>query len=371
MNDYTNDEIVFITDSTMCSNLNPMIPCPIRDSEGNIDYSYYMDSKGVKDVDWKIAVGASDSECERNWAFINKDGSINTDNVPYTITDGNGTWCKKKIKFSKNQLMKAWNRAGCISDFPTTANTTGWQNLNSIADVQTNMSTYWKNSKDINYIKQCYGFDFIKADNTPLSSGVFLTSPNGLYTAKLQADGNLVIIKSGIIILFAILAVDQTMAGGKLTFQTDGNLVLYRTNGSPYWNSATSGPNNPGNNYVLTLRDNGNLCIYDISGTDIKLIWKISSASMPNLRPIGQEYGILKNTIIKNLKNASYQKMSNSTFDPNNKLNSEDGLFLTLLNKSINYCNDKDIKDPYCSTFYNNATNKINNDILNNYYLKK
>ena len=371
MNDYTNDEIIFITDSTMCSSSN--LPCPIRDSDGNADYLYYINGKGVKDVDWKIATGTSDTDCEKNWAYLNSDGSINTANVPYTITDSNGTWCKKKIKYSKNQLMKAWNNAGCVSDFPVTANTTGWQNLNSLADVQTNMNTNWKNSKDINYLKQCYGFDFIKAGNIPLTSGILLTSPKGTYIFTLLGNGSAYVSKPGSPAIWqtSILPPDSSMVGGKLILQTDGNLVLYRTDGSAYWSSGTGGSVNSGINNILIMQDDGNLCIYDTSNNSFILRWKSSTLPITNPVSSGQVYNILKNTTIKNIKNNSYPKMSNDTFDPNNKLNSEDALFFTLLNKNIYYCNNKDVKDPYCSTFYNNANNKINSIFANNYLLKK
>ena len=51
----------------------------------------------------------------------------------------------------------------------------------------------------------------------------------------------------------------RNCAGYRLTFQVDGNFVLYNPTGQPIWASNTWTPNDPSD--VLTLRSDGNLVI--------------------------------------------------------------------------------------------------------------
>jgi hypothetical protein len=372
MNDYTKDEIIFITDSTMCSNLNPIVPCPIKDNEGNADYNYFID-EGVKNVDWKVPVGDNDDECERNWAYFGSDGTIKSTNVPYSMrysVFGGSTVkiCKKKIKYSKNQLMKTWNAAECISDFPITANTSGWQMLPSLGDIKNDMINNYKNSDNLQQLKYCYGFDVIKAGNI-LASNSKIMSQNGKYSLEMQTDGNLVTYGPNRSVPWAANP-NPSKQNGSLSVQTDGNLVLYGPNNSGYyWNSGTSFGTDSGKNNILMLQDDGNLCLYDVSTTPFTLRWNSLNTNPEFPISSGQKYNIIKNKAIKYLKDNSYPKMSNDTFDPKNTLNSEDDLFFSLIHKNIYYCNNSEsgVNDSHCKTYFDDANKKINTQISKSY----
>lgn len=58
----------------------------------------------------------------------------------------------------------------------------------------------------------------------------------------------------------------------------------------------------------------------------------------------------------------------NKTFNPTlDKNNLEDRLFLTLINKNLNYCIDKNADDTHCTSYYNNLNGKINKVLKNEY----
>jgi hypothetical protein len=170
------------------------------------------------------------------------------------------------------------------------------------------------------------------------------------------------------------------MAGGTLAFQTDGNLVAYKSNNrGPYWSSGTSGPANSGVNYILIMQDDGNLCIYNTSNRPFTLIWKSGSNPTPFPKSTGQTYNEIKNKAIQNLntvlanktlndkKIRDYLDIPNDNFDPNNALNSENALFGILLHKNLINCNNKPLDDMFCSSYYTNANKNINNMIANAY----
>lgn len=90
-----------------------------------------------------------------------------------------------------------------------------------------------------------------------LPVGETLTSPNKKTTLILQADGNLVLYRSGNIARWA-----SNTDGRKveiLDMQGDGNLVIYGPGRSYVWDTETNG--HPG--AWLVLQDDGNLVIYD------------------------------------------------------------------------------------------------------------
>lgn len=392
MNDYTKDEPINIGDQYVCSNANPMIACPIKDSEGNADYLYHINGwAGVENIDWKYPNGDNDPECERNWALINSDGSIITNNVP--ITSGGSTkWCKKKVKYSKNQLMKAWNRAGCISAFPIGTNTSSWQILGSINDVESNMRSNYRNTSDLNTLSQCLGMPVLKAGSI-MKANTQLKSQNGLYELRMQQDGNLCVWKtegtSFNFIWRTMDTLDASMNGSVLSMQTDGNLVLYKPNGSPYWASNTSKGANSSLNYILIMENDGAISIYDTTNNTFNRVWTksrepiIPTITSAFLTSNGQEYNRIKNIGIKNLNKAVqelkvrkdneiniYLNTPNDQFDPNNKLNSEDSLFAILLHKNLMNCDNKPLDDTHCSSYYANANKNINNMISNAYFTK-
>ena len=90
-----------------------------------------------------------------------------------------------------------------------------------------------------------------------------LRSCSGKFTLIYQNDGNLVLYKNTNKPIWA------TMTNGKssnlLTFQTDGNLVIYNYN-NPIWGAQC---HNKGGRYII-LQDDGNLVVYT---ADNRPIW--------------------------------------------------------------------------------------------------
>jgi hypothetical protein len=95
-----------------------------------------------------------------------------------------------------------------------------------------------------------------------LSPGGALTSPNGVYTLRLQSDGNLVLYGGG-------KALWNTQSAGKgankLIMQSDGNLVLYNYGGSPVWATNTNGKGA----VTMSVNDDGNVVLYKADGTAV------------------------------------------------------------------------------------------------------
>jgi hypothetical protein len=70
-----------------------------------------------------------------------------------------------------------------------------------------------------------------------------------------------------------------------LTYQSDGNLVLYRNrDGAPLWHSGTNGK--PG--AVCTMQSDGNLVVYDRAG---KALWASGTPNNPGSRLVVQDDG--------------------------------------------------------------------------------
>lgn len=88
-----------------------------------------------------------------------------------------------------------------------------------------------------------------------LNPGQGITSPNGRYNFIYQTDGNLVLYGSN----GALWASGTYGRGvGKAVMQGDGNLVVYNGSNQPLWASGTFG--NPG--ATLAVQDDGNVVIY-------------------------------------------------------------------------------------------------------------
>ena len=91
-----------------------------------------------------------------------------------------------------------------------------------------------------------------------LNSGEILTSPNGRYTLGLQ-DGSLM-VNRGAVTTFRSLQADygRFTWGDVMRLQSDGNLVVYRSDGVPVWHTQTHGQGPA----QLRLQDDGNLVLY-------------------------------------------------------------------------------------------------------------
>lgn len=107
-----------------------------------------------------------------------------------------------------------------------------------------------------------------------LKKGEHLLSPDAQSSLVLQENGDLVYYSS-------LRKVWSTNTAGqsadRLVMQPDGNLVLYSTNNTPLWYSAshtTSG------GATLRLQSDGNAVVY---GTDSLPLWSVGYVSNPNL----------------------------------------------------------------------------------------
>jgi hypothetical protein len=88
-----------------------------------------------------------------------------------------------------------------------------------------------------------------------LSIGQSLKSKNGSYTVTFQSDGNVVLYNGRHEPLFAT---GVRPGANKFIMQTDGNLVVY-SGSSPGWSSGTYGQNGS----YLILQDDGNFVVYN------------------------------------------------------------------------------------------------------------
>ncbi len=95
-----------------------------------------------------------------------------------------------------------------------------------------------------------------------LTPGEKLYSCDGTYDLTLQTDGNLVLYEGA-----KALWASETVGSGATvaTMQDDGNFVVYAGT-TAVWNSATEGA---GCGTYLAVQTDGNMVIYDASGTAI------------------------------------------------------------------------------------------------------
>jgi len=114
-----------------------------------------------------------------------------------------------------------------------------------------------------------------------LKKGQIINTFNGQYNLQMQEDGNLVLYQ-GIYQRWS----SGTVNSGACSFiaQGDGNLVLYKENGQPVWDSRTTG--RPGAR--LALQEDGNLVLYH-SGS---AIWSTDTHASSNYKDIipGKDY---------------------------------------------------------------------------------
>lgn len=96
-----------------------------------------------------------------------------------------------------------------------------------------------------------------------LSSGQSITSTNGRYRLTYQGDGNLVLYVEGRVPLWSSNTSGKSV--GVCLMESNGNLVIYNAEGQPVWSSNTR---NAGSK--LVVQSDGNMVIYDPNG---KPVW--------------------------------------------------------------------------------------------------
>ena len=92
-----------------------------------------------------------------------------------------------------------------------------------------------------------------------------LLSPNGLYSASMQRDGNFVVYRQGGIALWSTKTSGKGTGPYRLVMQGDGNLVLYDKAGKVSWSSGTFGKGG----VQVTMQNDGNLVIYNADGGSV------------------------------------------------------------------------------------------------------
>ena len=110
-----------------------------------------------------------------------------------------------------------------------------------------------------------------------LSANQSLRSPNGRFVALLQGDGNFVVFADG----RPGFATRTRAAGAALALQSDGNVVIYDSQGRPLWASGTGGS---GGSDQLVMQDDGNLVLYGPRGA----VWATGLPSQGVLRAPGE-----------------------------------------------------------------------------------
>ena len=110
-----------------------------------------------------------------------------------------------------------------------------------------------------------------------LTPGQALTSSDGRFRLSYQSDGNLVLYES----------VDDSAqwnsgtggtSAGQVTMQSDGNVVMYDAPGTARWSTGTAGNANA----TLVVQNDGNLVVYASSG---QTVWNRNDAAAPAPTP--------------------------------------------------------------------------------------
>lgn len=122
------------------------------------------------------------------------------------------------------------------------------------------------------------GQNYLSANST-LQNGQYIQSLQGKYKLIMQTDGSLVMYRSDGSIRYSM-----KKYGWIAVMQADGNFVEYNGAMSPIWATNTAG--NP--NSILAIQDDGNLVVYSPSGP----IWSIGAeVSFGNPTQVGDVVG--------------------------------------------------------------------------------
>lgn len=98
---------------------------------------------------------------------------------------------------------------------------------------------------------------------TTLNGGDGLQSDDATYVLKMQGDGNLVLYRSDGSWVWH--SHTENNPGSRLVFQGDGNLVIYSAAGTALWHTSTYGKN-PNR---LVVQNDGNVVLYTAAGSPV------------------------------------------------------------------------------------------------------
>lgn len=118
----------------------------------------------------------------------------------------------------------------------------------------------------------------ILAAETNIEKGAYIASRSGIFTLVVQNDGNAVMYFNTPMGTRPAGFSTNTSNGERLRMQMDGNLALYKSNGTWAWNAGTGGrPYNMG--YKLVLFETGRLAILDANNNTVKELARVYPGS--------------------------------------------------------------------------------------------
>jgi hypothetical protein len=117
----------------------------------------------------------------------------------------------------------------------------------------------------------CISLGASLSTNNTMADQQCLRSPNGRYAFRVQNDGNAVVYDGSTPIWHTHT---YGVANRYLSFQMDGNLVVYNANRTPAWNAATNGRGGT----ILKMQDDGNLVIYRLNNS---VVWSSKYGHTP------------------------------------------------------------------------------------------
>jgi len=110
------------------------------------------------------------------------------------------------------------------------------------------------------------GYNVLTAGQA-LNPGGSLGAPGGQYTLSYQTDGNLVMYHGGTPVWAAncwSTCVDGFYPPGQAIMQSDGNFIVFNSSSAAVWMSATSG-----SGAYLAVRDDGEVVVYSAYGASL------------------------------------------------------------------------------------------------------
>ena len=198
--------------------------------------------------------------------------SINS-NISTIVVNGNRLVTVGGVQVDNTSNNNGGNVSVCVVN-PTTSNPSIYTN---ITDTSLNNNSPHRMTAIVGYFDSC-----LAGMGSVLNTGASLwaigkstiVSPNGQYKLIMQTDGNLVMYKNNGTPIWS----SGTMGSGtdnQLIMQSAGNLVMY-SNGTAVWATPASTIGSGSNNY-LSVQDDGNLVIYS-GPNNTNPVWSSGSA---------------------------------------------------------------------------------------------